>query len=256
VAEVKTTLLVPDVQVPLHDALAVKKLVQVARDVQPDAIVSVGDLVDFRNVSRWSHQTALEYAPVLQDDIDATVNEVLRPLREAAPNARITWVSGNHCERLSEFVQKFAYPLTTLRALSMENLFSLDELDVQYVHGPHRVATNTYVIHEHEAGGYAASPSAWDTKFTKRYGSDKSFVFGHTHSPSLITRAYGFKGAVTPRFTMNVGSVMDPVKATYVKDGAVSWTMSFALLRDDGKRVYPELVTMVDRGFYLGSVKY
>ena len=55
---------------------------------------------------------------------------------------------------------------------------------------------------------------------------------------------------------MNVGSVMDPVKATYVKDGAVSWVMSFALLRDDGKRVYPELVTMVDRGFYLGSVKY
>jgi hypothetical protein len=32
--------------------------------------------------------------------------------------------------------------------------------------------------------------------------------------------------------------------------------MSFALLRDDGKRVYPELITMVDRGFWFNGVKY
>jgi len=32
--------------------------------------------------------------------------------------------------------------------------------------------------------------------------------------------------------------------------------MSFALLRDDGKRIYPELVTMVDRGFWLNGTKY
>jgi hypothetical protein len=55
---------------------------------------------------------------------------------------------------------------------------------------------------------------------------------------------------------MNVGSVMDPVQATYVKDGAVNWVMSFALLRDDGKRVYPDLITMVDRGFWFNGVKY
>jgi len=81
-------------------------------------------------------------------------------------------------------------------------------------------------------------------------------VFDHTHQPYLLTRAYGFDGKVSPRFTMNVGSIMDPTHAKYVKDGAVSWVMSFALLRDDGKRVYPDLITMVDRGFYFNGSKY
>ena len=123
-------------------------------------------------------------------------------------------------------------------------------------YGTLRIATNTLAVHGHEAGGYCASASAWDAKFTKRYGSDKNFVFGHTHQPFLITRSYGYGGKVTPRFTMNAGSVMDPVAATYVKDGAVNWTMSFGFLTDDGKRVYPELITMVDRGFLFRGDKY
>ncbi len=69
-------------------------------------------------------------------------------------------------------------------------------------------------------------------------------------------RAFGYEGKVSPRFTMNLGSLMDPVKATYVKDGSVSWTMSFGLLRDDGKRVYPELITATDRGFFVEGRKY
>jgi hypothetical protein len=72
----------------------------------------------------------------------------------------------------------------------------------------------------------------------------------------LITRAFGYGGKVSPRFTMNVGSIMDPVAASYVKDGAVSWVPSFALLRDDGKRVWPELVTMTDRLFYVSGRRY
>jgi predicted phosphodiesterase len=242
--------------VPLHDDVALKKFVNVVADMQPDAIVSIGDLVDFRSISRWSVGTALAYAPVLQSDIDATVSQVLSPLREAAPAADFTWIAGNHCERLEDYIEKYAYQLKSLRAVSMESLFSLDELNVKYIKGPHRIATNTYAIHGHESGGYSATLSAWDTKFAKRYGSDKSFVFGHTHSPGMVTRAYGFKGKVTPRFTLNAGSLMDPVQATYVKDGAVSWQPSFALLRDDGKRVWPELVTMVDRLFYVSGKRY
>ena len=168
----------------------------------------------------------------------------------------MTWLEGNHDLRLKEFVRAYAPALGSLRALEIENLFGLAELGVKYTKGPLRVGTNTYAVHGHEAGGYCASASAWDLKFLKRYGSDKSFVFGHTHQPFLLTRAFGYDGKVSPRFTMNAGSIMDPVQASYIKDGSVNWTMSFALLRDDGKRVYPELITMVDRGFWLNGTKY
>lgn len=251
----KTTVILPDIQYPFHDALALSKIIKVIEDIQPDHIFQIGDAIDFPQVSRWTKGTAGEYAPTLQKHIDG-FKGVLRDLRAAAPKAKITWLEGNHDLRLRDFVNQYAAPLTTLRALSTESLFELGEQDVEYVKGPVRVATNTYAVHGHESGGYASAPQSWDTKFVKRYGSDKNIIFGHTHQPYLLTRAYGFDGKVTPRFTMNVGSIMDPTHAKYVKDGSVSWTMSFALLRDDGKRVYPELVTMVDRGFWLNGVKY
>lgn len=252
----KTTLVLPDIQYPDHDALMLRKIIKLAEEIQPDAILQIGDGIDFPQVSQWSKGNAGEFAETLQKDIDGYVSSVLEPLRQAAPKAAITWLEGNHDLRIKDFVRKYAAPLGVLRALEMESLFGLDELSVDYVRGPHRVATNTYAVHGHEAGGYCASPSAWDLKFTKRYGSDKSFVFGHTHQPFLITRAFGYDGKVSPRFTMNVGSIMDPVKATYIRDGAVNWQMSFALLRDDGKRVWPELITAVDRGFWFSGRKY
>lgn len=250
-AKTKSTLILPDVQYPDHDDVVLQKILAVVRDRQPDQIIQIGDGIDFPQVSQWSKGTAGEYAETLQEHVDGFRSDVLMPIREAAPHALFRWIEGNHDLRVREFVRKYAAPLGPLRALEMPSLFGLDELAIDYERGPTRIATNTLALHGHESGGYCASASAWDAKFTKRYGSDKNFVFGHTHQPFLITRAFGYNGRVSPRFTMNAGSIMDPVRATYVKDGAVSWQQSFAWLEDDGKRVWPELVTLVDRLGYL-----
>lgn len=252
---VKTTLIIPDIQFPYHDALMFSKIMSVIENLQPHAILQIGDGIDFPQVSRWTKGTAGEYAPTLQKHIDG-FKGLLAQVRNAAPDARITWLEGNHDLRLKQFVASYAAPLTTLRALEVDNLFGLAELGVQYAKGPLRVGSNTYAVHGHESGSYAATPNAWDLKFLRRYGSDKNIVFGHTHQPYLSTRAFGFDGKVTPRFTMNVGSIMDPTHARYVKDGAVSWQMSFALLHDDGKRVYPELIVADNRQFWYGGAKW
>lgn len=253
-AKTKSIAIIPDIQYPYHDGVVLGKILRVIQDRQPDLIVQIGDGIDFPTVSQWSKGTAGEYADTLQEHIDGYRSDVLLPLREAAADSKLVWIEGNHDLRLREFVRKYAAPLTNLRALEVQSLFGLDDLDVRYERGPYRIATNTLAVHGHESGGYCASASAWDAKFSKRYGSDKNFVFGHTHQPFLITRAYGYSGKVSPRFTMNAGSIMDPVAATYVKDGAVSWQSSFAWLEDDGKRVWPELVTLVDRlGYFKGE---
>jgi predicted phosphodiesterase len=251
----KTTVVIPDVQYPYHDELMLSKIIKVIEDIQPHAIFQIGDGIDFPQVSRWSKGTAGEYAPTLQRHISGWAG-VLRSLRAAAPDAKISWLEGNHDLRLRDFVKQYAAPLAALDALEMDSLFGLSDLDIRYVRGPVRVATNTYAVHGHESSGYSSTPQAWDTKFIKRYGSEKNIIFGHTHQPFITARAYGFDGKVTPRFTMNVGSIMDPCHAKYVKDGAVSWTMSFALLHDDGKRVYPELILADNRGFMFQGRKY
>ncbi|HEY6018341.1 MAG TPA: metallophosphoesterase [Candidatus Paceibacterota bacterium] len=253
---IKATLILPDIQYPYCDKLMLQKVLRVVKDIQPDTVLSIGDGIDFPQVSRWSIGTAGAYAPTLQAHIDGFRNDVLIPLREHAPTAELVWVEGNHDLRIRDFIGKYAPPLRTIRALEMESLFGLDDLNVQYEHGPIRVGTNTYAIHGHENGTYVSTPHAWDQKFVKRYGSEKNFVFGHTHQPFLTTRATGFNGKVSPWFTMNAGSIMDPTEAKYAKDGSVSWTMSFALLRDDGKRVWPELVIANNRQFWVNGEKY
>lgn len=254
--KIRTTVIVPDVQYPFHDALALKKIVKVIEDVQPHQVVQIGDGIDFPQVSQWSVGTAGAYATDLQSHVQGYRKDFLAEVRERAPQARLRWLEGNHDLRVMSFIKKYAPALASLDALSMPSLFSLDELGWTYEKGPINIGTNVYAIHGHECGGYSSTISAWDTKFAKRYGSHRSYVFGHTHQPGIVTRAFGFEGKVDPRFTMNVGSVMDPVQATYVKDGAVSWQMSFGVLHDDGKRVYPELITMTDRGFVYAGSKY
>src|SRR5258707_8362616 len=219
---ITTTVVLPDIQYPFHDALMLQKILKVVKQLQPDAILSIGDAIDFPQVSRWSIGTAGAYAPTLQKHIDGFRNDVLEPMRREVPVAKITWLEVNHDLRIRDFVSSYAAPLRTLRALEMESLFGLDDLSITYERGPIRVGTNTYAVHGHEAPGYASTPHAWDQKFMKRYGSEKNFVFGHTHQPFITTRATGFDGKVAPWFTMNSGSIMDPTHATYVKDGAVS----------------------------------
>lgn len=253
---VKTTLILPDIQYPYHDGLMLQKVLRVAEEMQPDAILSIGDAIDFPQVSRWSVGTAEGYASTLQKHIDGFREDVLIRLREAVPNADIAWLEGNHDLRIRDFVKKYAAPLRSLRALNIQELFSLDELNIRYEMGPLRVGTNTYAIHGHENGAYVSTPQAWDSKFMKRYGSEKHYIFGHTHQPFITTRATGFGGKVNPWFTMNVGSIMDPTEAKYIKDGSVSWTMSFGIIRDDGKRVWPELVLANNRSFWVNGQKY
>lgn len=252
----KTTLVVPDIQYPLHDALMLKKIISVAEYMQPYQIIQIGDGVDFTEEGRWTKGKAEEYAPTFQRHVDGYVDDVLKPLSEAAPHARLKWQMGNHDERHGEYIKSYAPALSCLRALSMESLFDTEGLGWEITRGLNRAATNTYYLHGHEPGGYSSTPSAWDMKFTKRYGSDKSYVFGHTHQPFIIHRAFGYNGQLSPRFTMNVGSIMDPMQASYLKDGSASWVMSFGIIRDDGKRVYPELVTAVDRGFFFEGKKF
>lgn len=259
----KMTLLMPDIQYPYQDPDMLGKILDFASDYQPDSIVLIGDGPDFKEVSRWSKGTADEYKETLGDNIIGFRSDVLVPLRKESPSSTIKWVEGNHCKRIKDFTRQYGYPLQFIKnwsdgkqTLSMENLFGLDELSIEYCNGPIEIAPKTLAIHGHEPGGYAATAAAWDLKFLRRYGSNWNVVFGHTHQPFINTTAFGFAGKVESRFVMNVGSIMRPETATYIADGAVSWTHSFGILLEDDGVVYPELVTAHAGSFTYGGEIY
>lgn len=250
-------MVLPDLQIPYHDRKYVDRLVKVAYDLQPVAIYSVGDWMDFPEVSRWTKGLAGEYADTLQGSID-TGREVWSWFRDACPDADLVWKTGNHDERVEDFVYRYAPPLRNLRATKLESLFELEALKVRVERHPvgifHRVAGKSVsrppgeasiplLMHGHEEA-YSSVPGKWGLEQVKRQG--RSVVYGHTHQPLLVTHTFGVGNQMKTLFAMNVGHGCHPQKMAYSKSGYFNWCRAFGLIHREGKHVYPELVTSLD----------
>lgn len=257
-------MVVPDIQYPYHSESMLEKLLMVVEDLQPDRVIQIGDGPDLKEVSRWSVGTADMYKPTLGANVLGYRREVLVPLRKAAGNVcQIDWLEGNHDKRIMDFVRQYGWPLSTLKnwddeavTLDMNSMFGLVNLGINYVKGPKDLGNDALMLHGHELDGYASTPTAWETKFSKRFGAHKSVIFGHTHQPFLLTRGIGYGGDILNSFVMNVGSIMDFKKVDYVASGSFNWTHSFGVLRTEGDITLPELVTARNGRFFFDGYSY
>ena len=128
-----------DQHAPFHSKPNHRLLCRFLEDEQPDRIIVAGDLLDFPDVSR--HRT------IPGDKFDASVNdclqagfEILADYRNAAPDARIDLLPGNHDVRLAhkiidqaEKVWNITAANDDVPALSLRRLLHLDYLYVNYV---------------------------------------------------------------------------------------------------------------------------
>lgn len=97
-------LVVSDTHVPYHDPKVWSIVCQIAKDLKPDVVVHLGDLIDCFQV-----QDSFDKDPVrvnsLQDDIDLAA-KLLDQLAVKAPNAKLYLLEGNHEDRLRRAIWK------------------------------------------------------------------------------------------------------------------------------------------------------
>jgi predicted phosphodiesterase len=248
-----TCMVLPDLQVPYHDKGFVKKLLAVAEEHQPDLIVGIGDWMDFPEVSRWTKGLAGEYADTLQSSIDQG-RALWCAFRDVCPDARLVWKTGNHDERIEEFVYRYAPPLRNLRSARLEGLFDLEPIQVEVHRHPLPVfGGRVLVMHGHEEA-YSSVPGKWGLEQVKKQGV--SVVYGHTHTPFLSTHTVGSGRKAKSFFAMNVGHGCDPGQMHYAKSGYFNWCRAFGMIHVDRGKVYPELVTALDGTFRLNGNLY
>lgn len=109
-------LILPDTHYPLHDKKLWKTILKVVKDVQPDEIIHIGDLLDLPQPSRWTKGTRQEFEGNVYHDCDKARAEILEPLREIY-DGPIGVHEGNH-DCLD----------TETRAVTNEGFKYLDEL--------------------------------------------------------------------------------------------------------------------------------
>ena len=183
---VERAVVMGDFHVPFHDERAVSVALALVEDIQPEVIYLNGDVIDMYACSRFNKdpRRALE----LQDEIDQTF-DILSRVRDAAPEARIVYIRGNHEARLTAFLQTQARELSGLRALDIRSLLSLDSLGIEWVEGKGKEAYSLYGVIKIGHFDRVSQNAGYTAKLLiDRHAC--SLVQGHTHRLAAVYRTY------------------------------------------------------------------
>lgn len=171
---------------PTHDERAISVSLAIVKAAQPDLVVLVGDNLDFPEFST-KFRLSPAFAFTTQASIDrATI--LCAQVREAAPNARIVWLAGNHEERLPRLLldnAKAAYGIRrgndpeSFPVMSVPYLCRMDEFGVQF--HPGYPASNIWITDRLQVihGDKVASNGSTAHKYLSH--AKTSVIYGHIH---------------------------------------------------------------------------
>ena len=241
----KRIVIVSDLQVPYHDAVAVKNVAQFIKKFKPHQVVTIGDEMDMQELGRWSEGKADWFAQTLDENRNMTV-DILWDLQVS------DMVRSNHTDRLYNQISSKIPALGSLPELRFERFMKMDELGIKFHKEPMAIAPNWVAVHgDHTPikpqGGLSALEGA------RRRG--KNVISGHTHRAgrSSFTEASGGRvGRVL--HGVEVGHLMDTRQAAYTK-GVFNWQQAFAIMYVEGKNVQVDLIYIEKDGTFVVAGK-
>lgn len=172
--DVKRALIVPDCHIPFEDKRAYEIMLNVAKDVDPDEIVILGDYADIYGVN--SHGKDPEIKEELRDEV-MQVCMRLRELKDLFPRSRKIYIEGNHEYRLARFIKNKAPEL--FGCIKVEDILHLDKYGFEFIpYGPNQqynvLGSKLIARHEPLSGGLHCAHGTVSKAM-------KSVIFGHTH---------------------------------------------------------------------------
>lgn len=132
-------LILSDFHVPDHDIKIFDLILRFISFYQPDYIDILGDFVNFTKISKYDQDPY--YKTDLADEIEegrGILRQIVKTAHSANPRVEITWVEGNHEQRLTKFLGKNASQLAGLTSdeefiVSVPHLFECKKLGVKWV---------------------------------------------------------------------------------------------------------------------------
>jgi predicted phosphodiesterase len=232
----KRIVVLSDMQMPYHDKRALRNVINFVGTYQPDAVVSVGDEVDFPQISRWNRGMAGEYKGDLQAHCDTFERAFAMPLRKVFAGP-VDVSRSNHMDRPLTYVRTRAPGLMGLKALEVPSLLNFEKYGITYHEEPHEIAPGWLLAHGDE-GGSSRAPGGTALALARKWGY--SVVCGHTHKLGIQHEHMGVNSKlVKERFGFEVGNLMAMKGASYLKAGHANWQQGFGILYVEKNRVTP-----------------
>ena len=164
-----------DYHCPYHDKRAHELALLVLEELDPSEIILGSDGVDCYSISSFDRNPARK--ETLQDEIDTWIG-LVKEIRQAAPHAKLTWLRGNHEDRLRRLIWNNV-GLFGLRALEWPNLLEFEDLGIEAAPNNEVNYGNLLVI---KHGSVVRKDSAYSAKAElDKEHFDLVTVTGHTH---------------------------------------------------------------------------
>lgn len=244
----KSIVVLPDIQFPFHNPRQVASVIRFIGEYQPDEVVQIGDLMDYPQTGRWTKDTRAEFEGSVLKDSKKAVEQMLAPLREeyAGP---VTVLEGNHDLRPRTYLEKYAPALAETNVFDLDVLLEFEDYDINFVRDWYDFAPKWTFTHGH-LGGVGISRYAGGTAMNLARKFQRSIICGHTHRQGVISETRGRPGQTTTISGVEVGHMMQPKAASYLKGAAGNWQAGFTVVHVDGKNVTTQLVPMNGNGFF------
>jgi len=220
----KTFIALGDLHAPRHNEMAVEIATAVIEDVQPDCLVTLGDMLDcsqFSSHDPTPHELESDYA----SDLDY-VSGLLDRWQDSC--GWLAFIEGNHEFRVDRWAAKTAEGRGAYSMLAPRLQLSRDRKNFTYI--PYGSANGKYPHYKLNSRircihGWSYAQHA--TKAHLRMSQGKSIIHGHTHRADMsmiqnIWQEGGFIQAVS------AGCLMKPIP-TYGVGSPVDWVNAFII---------------------------
>lgn len=267
----RETLVFGDAQVPFGDERAMKLAQMAVRELVPDNIVFVGDMIDLPAQSKYEQRP--EWAGKTQDAIDE-LHAFYAQIRADAPDASIHVVHGNHEQRLDNYVRRNAGEVLGLRRANMEHelavlslryLLRYEDLEINavdgYPNGTLWLEDNLKFVHgtNTKKGGANAA----------KYLSEESetTIYGHSHRQELAYKTIPTRdghnriAAASPGALCSIDGTVPGFNHTVDSQGEVvkkaeDWQQGLLQVHHEGQYHAITPVIFDERGMILNGKRY
>ena len=203
ITEAKRNLVFSDVHIPYQDDKAVNIMLNFSKQYKPNNIFINGDLVDFYRLSTFDQD------PGRKDTITEEIYKArifLSYLTKLNPNADITFLYGNHENRLQRYLWKNP-ELEGLDVLQLNKLLDFEKYGIKEIkvdrdywskETGHAKQGDAIIMHgDNRLNGAATSKYAgYSAKNTMLNGSNQSVIIGHVHRGAIVHHSTPYKTLV------------------------------------------------------------
>ena len=252
---IKTIMVASDLHDKEIDRFAWSVFVDQVRRTQPDIIVLNGDIFDLYEFSNYGIDPR---RAALKEAFDFVKKEIFAALREAAPNAQIDFVMGNHEFRLLRHIADRSPHLRVLMSdvldIGFAQIFGLDEFKINWISKLDFKAYSKNDINKELKKNFKIYFDAFVCSHEPDSGlKGLSGTNGHHHTVNLQSNFDILRG---PVFWVQTPG-MHRLDAEYI-GGAVRWNLGYmvAYVNTDLKQVICHTVTIHPDWAFVNGVYY